>query len=133
MRAAAPPVAVLLCCAALGGGCTQIRVYNSDSTQVHSVFGLTRIVVAPTARPTLIQTRAAGLWSGQNQLGLGFLRQEMAAFPDPSRCALMIFVPDHMTAERLRAQISISNKAFNPNCISERAYHAENIQQPLVE
>jgi len=74
--------------------CTIVNVYGKDGVETHEYFGVTVISARPDERPVYVRAEGVGIVGGPRDVAVGWIRQDIAAFPDPAACALMIVPSD---------------------------------------
>jgi hypothetical protein len=81
-------------------GCTRISIHSNDGVEVRQYPGLSYVQVRATSGPVYVSTAGVGVIAGQRKVSVGWLHEQVAIFPDPSRCAALIVVtrPDDLRA-----------------------------------
>ena len=115
------PQAILCLMAMLGSGqsaCTRLDVFTDGEVRTRSFLGYASIELPPSENPVFVRTNGAGVVAGQRHLTIGWMNEELALFPDPTRCAVLIVAatPDDVTAiERI---LSASGQRLDRICIA---------------
>ncbi len=114
---------------ALLAACTEVRVYaGRDDVEVHKSIGITEIRLAPTRNPAFVETRGAGLVTGEGHLALGWMTEQLALFPDPGRCAVMIVAKSPDDVKAVDALLKRDNRDLGNVCVTGSQDHDDSTE-----
>lgn len=104
------------------GACSEVRVYGAEEVRIHRFVGFTKIDVASAGKPVFVDTAGAGLIAGDNHLTVGWMHEQLAVFPDPSRCAVLIVAKTADDVKAVERVLSASGQTLNNICIAGRKH-----------
>jgi hypothetical protein len=99
------------------GACTSVTIYSRDGVETHQYLGAVVITAKSDASPLYARTEGAGLVVGAKSVTVGWLSEQMAVFPDPRQCAVMVVPADPEQMKQFAGQI---NAAADP-CVERGA------------
>jgi hypothetical protein len=99
-------------------GCVQLHIVSGDAVEVTREWGLVWVSVSAQKNPTYVATDGLGLVFGQRNLTLGWLKERVALFPDPGRCAVLIVAESVTDVEAITKLLEASNRNLGSICIT---------------
>lgn len=98
-------------------GCTEIRVFGGDRVQVSRWFGITSISVTSSTNPSFTEIKGAGVVMGANHLTIGWMKEQLAAFPDPGRCAVLIVENTPENVQKIERFLEVRGEDLTKVCV----------------
>lgn len=71
--------------------CTVVTVESDGKVVSERSFGI-RSISLQQSHPALIETKGFGIVAGANHLTIGWMNEQLAVIPDPSQCAMLVYV-----------------------------------------
>jgi hypothetical protein len=109
--------AVVAICVAFLTACTRVEIHSNDAVEVRRSFGLTQLEITAPTSPVFVETSGVGVVNGQRRMTLGWMHEQLAIFPDPERCAALIYVKRPEDLEAVTRILNAANSNLNNICI----------------
>jgi hypothetical protein len=101
-------------------GCTEVTVENDGKIATALSFGVRRINVDRPQSPTVVETKGFGAIAGTDHVVVGWLDEATVIFPDPARCALLIFAEHHDDVKSVVDILESAGAPLRSICIASR-------------
>lgn len=102
-------------------GCTEVRIYGTARTSVRDYVGLADVNVKAGENPVYVQTIGSGIVLGARSLTIGWMTEEVALFPDPRRCAVLIVANSAENVKAVLALLKPVDRNLSNVCIAGRS------------
>ncbi len=94
--------------------CTTVNIYSAKGVETHEYFGWTTISARPGDKPVFVRTEGLGVIGASQAMSVGWLREDLAIFPDAGTCAVMVVPRDFRDFPQSSDVFARYPKLFDP-------------------
>lgn len=98
-------------------GCSIVRIYGADGVVVQTEYGISQISITPSLNPSYIATEGVGIIAGRRHLIAGWMKEKIALFPDPARCAALLLVSSTADVEAVQKLLEVNGRNLQDVCL----------------
>jgi hypothetical protein len=112
--------ATLIIMSGVLSGCTEVQIYGARHVTTHYYFGVESINVNSLRNPYFIQLSGSGIILGIQSVVLGWAKEQIALFPSPNRCAILIVAPSKREVGAVDGALRRAGSSLRNVCIAGR-------------